>query len=95
MVIAGLVPAIPISRPCLDCRDRRDKPGDDVLGWLDVIGTCSSVLVLTFVFVIPGRDSGRGSRTRNPVNSARRLLDSGFASAPLRRPGMTPIRMNR
>jgi len=25
-------------------RDRRDKPGDDVVGWFDVIGTSSGVL---------------------------------------------------
>jgi hypothetical protein len=31
--MAGLVPAIPIywAQPCLPERDRRDKPGDDVL----------------------------------------------------------------
>jgi hypothetical protein len=35
--MAGLVPAILIVGHCALHRDRRDKPGDDVFGWLDFI----------------------------------------------------------
>ena len=39
--MAGLVPAIPVVKVLALCiGDRRDKPGDDVLGWFDVIGIC-------------------------------------------------------
>src|SRR5207237_7030472 len=39
--------------------------------------------------VIPGRGRRRRPRARNPVTTAECLLDSGLASASLRRPGMT------
>ena len=39
--------------------------------------------------VIPGRGRRRRPRARNPVITAAGLLDSGLASASLRRPGMT------
>jgi hypothetical protein len=42
--MAGLVPAISFREArCSRDRERRDKPGDDVCGRIDLIGTCSSV----------------------------------------------------
>src|ERR1700730_652548 len=48
-----------------------------------------SGMKLTSVLVIRGL--ARRPRTRNPVTTGRGVLDSGFASAALRRPGMTPM----
>ena len=40
IVMAGLVPAIPMMKaPRPVNRDRRDKPGDDMHEWFDLIGT--------------------------------------------------------
>jgi hypothetical protein len=37
-VMAGLVPAIPVMEaPCLVDRDRRDEPGDDGFGCVDLL----------------------------------------------------------
>ena len=40
--MAGLVPAIPDCGALRFASGSPGQAGDDVLGWLDVIGTCSS-----------------------------------------------------
>jgi hypothetical protein len=38
--LVRLVPAISMGTGTALCMGSPDKPGDDILGWFDVIGTC-------------------------------------------------------
>src|SRR5262249_15014539 len=91
VIMAGLVPAIPIerARSCPPKRDRRDKPGDDEGNGIatkqcSLTGKCSSRLVATTVDDLVSRvlfqDTSQTPRLLRPILRGGNLISD--ASAP-------------